>query len=204
MPRERLSGWGRTAWTVADLVQTSDPESIRSVVTNSTERGVIPRGLGRSYGAAAQNAGGHVIELTSEHDPLGADAVLDPVTGLLDVASSVSIDAILRLCVPRGWFIPVTPGTRFVTVGGAIASDVHGKNHHFDGSFGQHVRSMTVMLSNGEMVELSPESHPAWFWATVGGMGLTGVILRATVAMLPIQSSRVRVETERLANFDAV
>ena len=204
MPRERLSGWGRTAWTVADVVKTTDPESIRSVVADSSERGVISRGLGRSYGAAAQNAGGHVIELTSEDDPLGADAVLDPVTGLLDVASSVSIDAILRLCVPRGWFIPVTPGTRFVTVGGAIASDVHGKNHHFDGSFGQHVRSMSVMLASGEIVELSPTSHPEWFWATVGGMGLTGVILRATVAMLPIQSSRVRVETERLANFDEV
>jgi decaprenylphospho-beta-D-ribofuranose 2-oxidase len=145
-----------------------------------------------------------VIELTSEHDPMGADAVLDPVSGLLDVASSVSIDSILRLCVPRGWFIPVTPGTRFVTIGGAIASDVHGKNHHFDGSFGQHVRSLTLMLASGEVVEFSPQSHPEWFWATVGGMGLTGIILRATVAMLPIQSSRVRVETERLANFDAV
>ncbi|MGA0116909.1 MAG: FAD-binding protein [Ilumatobacteraceae bacterium] len=204
MSRERLSGWGRTAWTVADVVRTNEPDAIRSVVENRTERGVIARGLGRSYGAAAQNAGGHVVELTSEHDPLGADAVLDPVTGLLDVASSVSIDAILRLCVPRGWFIPVTPGTRFVTVGGAIASDVHGKNHHFDGSFGQHVQSLTVLLANGDIVEMSPTSHPAWFWATVGGMGLTGVILRARVAMLPIESSRVRVETERLANFDAV
>ena len=204
MPRERLSGWGRTAWTVADLVQSTDPNIIRSTIASSGERGVIARGLGRSYGAAAQNAGGHVIELTSEHDPMGADAVLDPVSGLLDVASSVSIDSILRLCVPRGWFIPVTPGTRFVTVGGAIASDVHGKNHHFDGSFGQHVRSLTLMLASGEVVELSPRSHPEWFWATVGGMGLTGIILRATVAMLPIQSSRVRVETERLPNFDAV
>ena len=204
MTRERLSGWGRTAWTVADVVRTTEPGVIRSTIGSATERGVIARGLGRSYGAAAQNAGGHVLELTSEHDPLGVDAVLDPVSGLLDVASSVSIDSILRMCVPRGWFIPVTPGTRFVTVGGAIASDVHGKNHHFDGSFGQHVRSMTVMLSDGEIVELSPTVRPEWFWATVGGMGLTGVILRATVAMLPVESSRVRVETERLPDFDAV
>ena len=204
MTRERLSGWGRTAWTVADVVKTTDPDVIRSSVATAGDRGAIARGLGRSYGAAAQNAGGRVVELTSEHDPMGVDAVLDPLSGLLDVASSVSIDSILRLCVPRGWFIPVTPGTRFVTIGGAIASDVHGKNHHFDGSFGQHVRSLTLMLANGEVVELSPQSRPEWFWATVGGMGLTGIILRATVAMLPIESSRVRVETERLANFDAV
>lgn len=204
MTRERLSGWGRTAWTVADVVKTTDPDVIRSSVATAGERGAIARGLGRSYGAAAQNAGGRVVELTSEHDPMGVDAILDPLSGLLDVASSVSIDSILRLCVPRGWFIPVTPGTRFVTIGGAIASDVHGKNHHFDGSFGQHVRSLTLMLASGEVVELSPQSHPEWFWATVGGMGLTGIILRASVAMLPIESSRVRVETERLANFDAV
>jgi decaprenylphospho-beta-D-ribofuranose 2-oxidase len=108
------------------------------------------------------------------------------------------------MCVPRGWFVPVTPGTRFVTVGGAVASDIHGKNHHIDGSFGQHVLSMTVMLSSGEVVEISPESHPAWFWATIGGMGLTGIVLRVSLQMLSIQSSRVRVETERLGNFDAV
>ena len=204
MVTQRLSGWGRTAWTVSEVLSSTDPSEIRTAITSAGDRGAIARGLGRSYGAAAQNAGGLVVELTSEHDPMGIDAVLDPTTGVLEVASSVSIDSILRLCVPRGWFIPVTPGTRFVTVGGAIASDVHGKNHHFDGSFGQHVRSMTVMLSSGETVELSPESNPAWFWATVGGMGLTGVVLRATIQMLRVESSRVRVETQRLADFDAV
>lgn len=204
MTMQRLSGWGRTAWTVADVVHSTDPVVLADTLKTVGSRGAIARGLGRSYGAAAQNAGGTVLELTSEHDPLGIDAVLDPITGLLDVASSVSLDSILRMCVPRGWFIPVTPGTRFVTVGGAIASDVHGKNHHFDGSFGQHVISLTLMRSSGEIVELSPTSHPEWFWATVGGMGLTGVILRATISMLRVESSQVRVETERLANFDAV
>ena len=204
MVAQRLSGWGRTAWTVADVLSTTDPVEIRDSVMSAGDRGAIARGLGRSYGAAAQNAGGLVVEMTSEHDPLGIDAVLDPVTGVLEVASSVSIDSILRLCVPRGWFIPVTPGTRFVTVGGAIASDVHGKNHHFDGSFGQHVLSMTLMLSSGETVELSPGSTPEWFWATVGGMGLTGIVLRATIQMLRVESSRVRVETQRLPDFDSV
>jgi decaprenylphospho-beta-D-ribofuranose 2-oxidase len=204
MTLQRLSGWGRTAWTVADVISTNDPQSIRDAVNGANDRGVIARGLGRSYGAAAQNAGGRVIEMANEGDPLGIDADLDPVTGILEVGAGVSIDSILRMCVPRGWFIPVTPGTRFVTVGGAISSDVHGKNHHIDGSFGQHVRSMTVLLANGEIVELSPSNNPAWFWATVGGMGLTGIILRATIAMLSIESSKVRVETERLPHFEAV
>ena len=161
MSMQRLSGWGRTAWTVADLVHTTDIDVVRSTIGTAGQRGVISRGLGRSYGAAAQNAGGIVLELTSENDPMGIDADFDPMTGLLSVASSVSIDAILRMCVPQGWFIPVTPGTRFVTVGGAIASDIHGKNHHIDGSFGQHVQSLTLMLSSGELVELSPQQNPA-------------------------------------------
>ena len=204
MALQRLSGWGRTAWTVADLFHTNDVHEMQQIIDGSGARGVIARGLGRSYGAAAQNAGGSVIEITAEGDPSGIDALLNSATGELDVASSVSIDSILRMSVPRGWFVPVTPGTRFVTIGGAIASDVHGKNHHFDGSFGQHVSAITLMLASGEIVELSPQSHPEWFWATVGGMGLTGIILRARVQMLPIESSRVRVETERLTNFDAV
>jgi len=204
MALQRLSGWGRTAWTVADLFHTNDVHEMQGIIEGSGPRGVIARGLGRSYGAAAQNAGGNVIEITAEGDPNGIDAFLDSATGELDVASSVSLDSILRMSVPRGWFVPVTPGTRFVTVGGAIASDVHGKNHHFDGSFGQHVSSITLMLASGDIVEMTPQSHPEWFWATVGGMGLTGIVLRAKVRMLRIESSRVRVETERLVNFDAV
>jgi decaprenylphospho-beta-D-ribofuranose 2-oxidase len=166
-------------------VNATEPDDIREALTLSGPRGTIARGLGRSYGAAAQNAGGLVVEVSSENDPRGIDISLDPQSGILNVAASVSIDAVLRLCVPRGWFIPVTPGTRFVTIGGAIASEVHGKNHHFDGSFGQHVLSMTVMLSSGEVVVLSPSNYAEWFWATVGGMGLTGIILRATIALLP-------------------
>jgi decaprenylphospho-beta-D-ribofuranose 2-oxidase len=116
----------------------------------------------------------------------------------------MSLDDILKYSVPRGWFVPVTPGTRFVTVGGAIGSDIHGKNHHFDGSFGQHVLSLRLMLASGEIVVLSPDDNPSWFWATVGGMGLTGVVIDARIRMLRIETSRVRVETERLADFDSV
>ena len=202
MTRERLSGWGRTAWTVSETIRPSSEDDIRAAVSQSSERGVIARGLGRSYGAAAQNAGGNVIMMADA--PVGARYSLDPATGTVTAPGGMSLDEILRRSVPEGWFVPVTPGTRFVTVGGAIGSDIHGKNHHFDGSFGQHVSRMKVLLSNGEAVELSPESNPGWFWATVGGMGLTGIVLEADIRMLRVESSRVRVETERLPDFDAV
>ena len=202
MTKQRLSGWGRTAWTVSDTVVPPDVEAIRTVVAASPQRGVIARGLGRSYGAAAQNAGGSVLLMPGA--AVGAPYSLDDASGIVTAPAGMSLDDILRDSVPRGWFVPVTPGTRFVTVGGAIASDIHGKNHHFDGSFGQHVRSMRVLLSSGEIVRLSPEENAAWFWATVGGMGLTGVVLDAEIRMLKVGSSSVRVETERLTDFDAV
>ena len=108
----------------------------------------------------------------------------------------------LRVSVPRGLFVPVSPGTRFVTVGGAIASDIHGKNHHVDGTFGAHVRRLTLLLADGTTVDLGPDRRPELFWATVGGMGLTGIILEATIAMLPIETSRMTVDTERVADLD--
>lgn len=203
MTQRRLSGWGRTAWTVADVVEASDSASVAAALATSGPRGAITRGLGRSYGAAAQNAGGLVV-LTLLENPSAAEFLLDADTGVLEVAAGVSLDEILRRSVPRGWFVPVTPGTRFVTVGGAIASDIHGGNHHVDGSFGQHVEWLDLLLSSGEVVRLSPWEQRGWFWATVGGMGLTGVILRAAIRMIPIQTSQVTVETERLGDFDAV
>lgn len=202
MPKQRLSGWGRTAWTVSDTLQPSSEADVRAALASVGERGVISRGLGRSYGAAAQNAGGQVLMMAGS--PVGAELELDGATGVMNVPAGMSLDDILKYSVPRGWFVPVTPGTRFVTVGGAIGSDIHGKNHHFDGSFGQHVLSLRLMLASGDIVELSPTEQPAWFWATVGGMGLTGVVLDARIRMLPIETSRVRVETERLPDFDSV
>ena len=202
MGRERLSGWGRTAWTVADTVVPSSEEDIRSALRTASDRGLIARGLGRSYGAAAQNAGGSVLMMAGTRT--GPEYSLDAGTGILTVPAGMSLDEILRRSVPAGWFVPVTPGTRFVTVGGAIGSDIHGKNHHFDGSFGEHVTRMRVLMSDGRAVDMTPESHPEWFWATVGGMGLTGVVLDADIRMLPVETSRVRVETERLPDFDAV
>jgi decaprenylphospho-beta-D-ribofuranose 2-oxidase len=199
MGAEVLTGWGRTAPTTAEVVRPPDAGAAAATLASPGSRGAIARGLGRSYGDAAQNAGGTVV----------ATAALDHMTwsdeaaGLLAVGGGTSLDAILRALVPRGWFVPVSPGTRWVSVGGAIAADVHGKNHHAEGSFASHVTSLTLATPAG-IREITPSDDPDLFWATAGGMGLTGIILGATLRMLRIETSRVRVVTERAADLDDV
>jgi decaprenylphospho-beta-D-ribofuranose 2-oxidase len=137
---------------------------------------------------------------------LGAahQAVLDTSAGTVTVPAGVNLDELLRVIVPRGWFVPVTPGTRFVTIGGAIASDIHGKNHHVEGSFGNHVEAITMMLADGSQEVVGPGRRPELFWATVGGMGLTGVILDATIRLLPIETSRMSVDTTRIPDLETL
>jgi decaprenylphospho-beta-D-ribofuranose 2-oxidase len=137
------------------------------------------------------------------HDQV-LDAAIDEAAGTVTVPAGVSLDDLLRAAVPRGFFVPVSPGTRFVTVGGAIASDIHGKNHHVEGSFGNHVQRLSLLLADGSVVELGPDRRPELFWATVGGMGLTGVILDATVRLLRIQTSRCSVDTTRTPDLDTL
>jgi decaprenylphospho-beta-D-ribofuranose 2-oxidase len=164
----------------------------------SLERGVIARGLARSYGDAAQNAGGRVVDMTGI-DGIGA---VDPTSGLVTVAAGVSLDALMRAVVPQGWFVPVSPGTSFVTVGGAIAADIHGKNHHADGSFCDHVLSLALQTPDGQQRVVGPDHDSDVFWATSGGMGLTGVITEATIRLLPIETSRIRTDTDRVSDID--
>jgi FAD/FMN-containing dehydrogenase len=128
----------------------------------------------------------------------------DALTGVLACDAGVSLYEILNVFVPKGWFLPVTPGTRFVTVGGAIASDVHGKNHHIDGTFCEHVISFEIALGNGEIVTASPKQNMELFHATCGGMGLTGVILSARIRLKPIVSSEILETTIKAQNLDAV
>jgi decaprenylphospho-beta-D-ribofuranose 2-oxidase len=197
---EQLTGWGRTAPTRASVTTVRSVDDVAAVVGRAGPRGVLARGLARSYGDAAQNAGGAVLDLT------GLDRVLaaDLVTGELDVEAGASLDRLMQLFVPLGWFVPVTAGTRYVTVGGAIAADIHGKNHHRVGGFGEHVAWLDLVTADGQVRRIGPDADPDLFWATVGGMGLTGVIVRARLRMKQIESSRVMVDTDRTPDLDSL
>jgi decaprenylphospho-beta-D-ribofuranose 2-oxidase len=202
VPRELLTGWGRTAPSATTVVRrrSSDRHGLVELVRSLPPRGAIARGLGRSYGDSAQNGGGLTIRLDDAVAPRSIDVDAGAATVAAD--AGVSFDAVLRASVPAGLFVPVSPGTRYVTVGGAIASDIHGKNHHVDGTLGRHVTSLTLLLADGTTVELGPRRQPALFWATIGGMGLTGIIVRATFSMLTVESSRMCVDTERAADLE--
>ena len=193
-----LTGWGRTAPSRATVVRPSDEAAIIPKLAAPSRRGVLARGLGRSYGDVAQNGGGVVLDMTA----LACVEAFDERAGSITALAGTSLDAILRVIVPRGWFLPVTPGTRFVTVGGAIANDVHGKNHHVDGGIGDHVSAFDLVTADGSTRSVTTTSDPETFAATVGGLGLTGVISRATMQLLPIETSRMRVDTERVGDLD--
>lgn len=195
--RALLRGWGRTAPSAAQVAVPRNVAEVCEVIAHAKGRGVIARGLGRSYGDAAQCAGGTVLDLR------GLDTVgdVDPVTGEVEVGAGVSLDTLVRETLPKGWFLPVTPGTRQVTVGGAIAADVHGKNQHVDGSFSRHLRALSLVTPTG-VHELTPERDGPLFFATAGAMGLTGVIARARIAMLPVETDRVVVDTDRYDDVD--
>ena len=195
----RLTGWGRVSPSSAELASPGSAAAAAEVLARATAgRGVIPRGLGRSYNNAAQCDGGVVISTAR----LNRIVDLDAATGLVTCEAGVSLEQLMVAGLPAGWFVPVSPGTRQVTVGGAIAADVHGKNHHAAGSFARHVRSFEILLPGGEARTVTEQSDPALFWATAGGMGLTGLIVRATVQLKPVATSRVRVDTVRTADID--
>ena len=194
---ELLFGWGHTAPSVATVRHVMAAADVAEEVRGAGPRGVLARGLGRSYGDAAQSGGATVLRLD------GMTAVdLAPARAEITVGAGATLDDLLRIIVPAGFFVPVTPGTRMVTVGGAIAADVHGKNHHVDGTFGSHVSQMTVIDGRGEERQLTQDGTPDEFWATVGGMGLTGVITEATFDLIPITSSLISVDTDRTADLD--
>ena len=200
MTRRLLSGWGGTSAVVSDV---REPITVAEVgaALGEPDRGVIGRGLGRSYGDAAQRAGGTVVSALGLRSPVTVDADAATVTA----GAGWSLRELIDELVPLGWFFPVVPGTAEVTLGGAIAADVHGKNHHRSGSLGSQVRSLDLVTPDGRRHRLEPHGGSGLaFWATVGGMGLTGVITGATVALRPVAGDRLAVTTRRLGDIDAV
>ncbi|WP_162958542.1 FAD-binding oxidoreductase [Nocardia yunnanensis] len=194
-----LSGWGRTASSVAQVLSTPDLDTVAQTIRRAVSRGVIARGLGRSYGDPAQNAGGLVVDMTA-FDRIHS---IDPDSGLVDVDAGVSLDTLMKAVLPQGLWVPVLPGTRQVTVGGAIASDIHGKNHHSHGSFGNHVLALDLLTADGAVRTLTPDGPEAeLFWATVGGMGLTGIIVRARVRMKHTETAYFLVDNDRTDSLD--
>jgi decaprenylphospho-beta-D-ribofuranose 2-oxidase len=195
----RLMGWARTAPTVSTVLSTPDAGEIVDAVANAGPRGVIARGLGRSYGDNAQNGGGLVIDMPA----LNKIHSMERDTHVVDVDAGVNLDQLMRAALPLGLWVPVLPGTRQVTIGGAIACDIHGKNHHSAGSFGNHVLSMDLLLASGEVRTLTPDGEGSeLFWATVGGNGLTGIILRAKIAMTPTETAYFIADGDVTASLD--
>ena len=208
-----LHGWGRTAPTRAQVLSTEDLDTIVAAVKQVADdnadkpdhlkRGVIARGMGRSYGDPAQNAGGLVIDMQR----FNKIHSIDPDTALVVVDGGVTLDQLMKAALPYGLWVPVLPGTRQVTIGGAIGPDIHGKNHHSAGSFGNHVVSMDLLVASGEILTLKPEGSEddpdgELFWATVGGMGLTGIIVHATIRMTKTETAFFIADGDLTSNFD--
>ncbi len=198
--RVELGGWGRTA--VAEMLA-ARPERLGEVqraLAQVGEEGLVVRGGGRSYGDAALNGGGRVL-LTERLDRILA---FDEKTGELVVEPGVTFGELTRLFLPRGYIVPVTPGTGFATIGGAVAMDVHGKNHDWAGSFGDHVLWLDLLLPSGQVVRVSPGERPELFLATIGGLGLTGVITAISMRLMHTPAQGVTVRETRVADLDAM
>jgi len=204
--RQLLTGWGRTSPSAAlvvtprhrsavvNLLGSPCPASATAATAGNYH--VVARGLGRSYGDAAQCGGGRVIDTSGLGwiGPVGAN-------GQVAVGGGARLGDLVRRSLPLGWFLPVTPGTEHVTVGGAVAADVHGKNHHVDGSFCRYVTELTLATPTGEH-QVTPVSDPDLFWATAGAMGLTGVVTQAVIQLIPVETSWVTVDTARFTDVD--
>ncbi|WP_202879341.1 FAD-binding oxidoreductase [Nocardioides cynanchi] len=193
--RRQFQGWGRTAPVMATAV-TGTAGEVGDLLRSAGPRGLIARGLGRSYGDAAQNSGGEVLLPIEGQPRLVGDRVV--------AAAGTSLHDLIRFLLPHGRFLPVTPGTRYVSVGGAIACDVHGKSHHVTGTFGAHVDSFDLVTPDGTTRTVTAEGEPELFWATVGGMGLTGVVTSATLRTIAVESGWVDVTTDRFEDLHSL
>src|SRR5437588_3582960 len=188
-----LCGWGRTSHSWCEV---SVPRSAQDVLERLQSRSgasVIARGAGRSYGDAAQNEDGIVLDMSALDSVISIDAA----AGIATAQAGCTVAQLMDALAAHGLTLPVVPGTRFVTLGGAIASDIHGKNHHCDGAFARHVVALKMCTPAQGLVEVSPQSDPELFFATLGGMGLTGIVLEASVRATALGRGRVAVDIDR-------
>ena len=192
----KVSNWGKYPEVNADVFEYNDTEKYIELV-HAKEK-LIPRGMGRCYGDSALSK--NILSTLKLNHLLEFDAE----KGILTCEAGVTFEEILRLFVPKGWFMPVTPGTKFVTVGGAIASDIHGKNHHARGTFSDHVYWIELVTPQGETVQCSKTENADLFALTAGGMGLTGLITKACFQLAPIETSYIRQEAIKARNLDEI
>ncbi len=189
-----VTNWSEYPVKEADLFYFGTPGELRKQVSGKAQ--LIARGLGRCYGDASLN---ETIIGTEKYDKA---LRFDEDLGVFECQAGLSLDEILKIIVPRGWFLPVTPGTKFISVGGAVASDIHGKNHHVDGSFSNHVERLDIMLSSGEITSCGPELQPDLFQATCGGMGLTGIIMAVRFRLKRIESAYITQTQVKARNLE--
>jgi FAD/FMN-containing dehydrogenase len=196
--RADVLSWGRVTRTPQRVARPRFRAELPSLIREESASSKLPIGLQRSYGDSCLNSAGALIDMR------GLDRFIrfDAHTGILRAEAGVSFSEILRLIVPKGWFVPTTPGTRFVTLGGALANDVHGKNHHCAGSLGRHVRSFGLLRSDGGLQTVTAQDDPALFASTIGGLGLTGVIEWLELQLVRIGGSYLEVETIPYGNLD--
>lgn len=194
---EAISSWGGLSSEGHEVITLSDACHIHASFKNSSASG-LAYGMGRSYGDVCLNPGGILWRTTM----LDHFISFDDSNGRLVCEAGVLLRDIQRLIIPRGWILPVTPGTQMVTVGGAIANDIHGKNHHALGTFGDHVKRLSIIRSNGELIHCGPNEQTDWFAATVGGLGLTGVITQVEIQLRRVAGPWLNTETIPYANLD--
>jgi FAD/FMN-containing dehydrogenase len=193
-----LSGWGRFPVETCRLFRPEKRASLAEILSSGQETSYIARGLGRSYGDAALNRDAGVIGM----ERLNRLIAFDPNSGVLECEAGVSLAEILEFFLPRGFFLPVTPGTKFVTLGGAIAQDVHGKNHHRVGAISTFILDFQLLTPAGDLLTCSPDHNPDVFWATLGGGGLTGLVVSARIRLQPVETAYVLVDYLKAAHLE--
>ncbi|MEO8450775.1 MAG: FAD-binding oxidoreductase [Gemmatimonadota bacterium] len=196
---QSLRSWGRAAPTVSRAWRVETRDDVLAGMRAAGPRGLIARGFGRSYGDACLNDGGDVLDLT----PLASIHSFDPETGVLHCDAGTSFRAIMQHCVPLGWQPHICPGTATISMGGAIANDVHGKNHHGAGSFGDHLDWFELLMPDGTVRRITADSDPDLFAATLGGIGLTGVILSVQFRLARIPSNAMDLREVRVRDLDS-